>query len=74
VNRALVEEVMREAVKHGGNQAAKIKLALQMQRLGGFETVADAFAIYASWKGKRVVIDDMVWIPPIVEVESRDCH
>lgn len=70
MNRSLIEDVMREVVKHGGNNAAKLKMAMQMRRLGGFELWADALAIYASWEGKRVVVDDVTWIPPLVEVDD----
>jgi hypothetical protein len=63
VNRLLVEDVMREVVKHGGNNAMKIKMALQMRRLGGLELWTDALAILASWEGKRVVVE-----PPLTGV------
>jgi hypothetical protein len=71
VNKTLVKEVAQECVKHGGNLGAKLHRALQLQiamRREGidFPTMADAFAIMASWEGHRVIVDGREWVPPLM--------
>lgn len=70
MNKQLVTEVTKDCVKRGGNMGAKLHRALQLQmamRREGidFATMADAFSIMASWEGRRVIVDDREWVPPL---------
>lgn len=75
----LTLSVMRDSVQHGGNQAAKLRRALQMQlsiqREGlSLQDHMDAFAILLSWQGKRMYVDDMEWIPPRANEQPHLTH
>ncbi|GMA52030.1 hypothetical protein GCM10025857_33870 [Alicyclobacillus contaminans] len=72
MDKQLVNDIAKECVAHGGNMAAKLHRALQLQmamRQEGidFPTLADAFAILASWEGHRVTVDSMTWVPPLMQ-------
>lgn len=76
MNRTLVTETMTEVVKHGGNHGAKLHRAIKLQRemmVGqDFATLADAFAILASWNGHVVTIDGQTWTPPLLPESEID--
>ena len=66
----LIRQVAQEAVEHGGNQGSKhlraVRFLIQQRHGVDFQTLADAFAIYASWEGHRVIVDGEQRIPPTV--------
>lgn len=71
MNAKLIKDVSREAYTRGGSPAAKLSRATKYMawfRSDGapFETIADAFALFAAMNGKRVVIDEVQWIPPLL--------
>lgn len=76
MNRTLVTETMENCVKHGGNHGAKLHRAIKLQRemmVGqDFATLADAFAILASWNGHVVTVDGQTWIPPLFTESEND--
>jgi hypothetical protein len=76
MNKTLVKETMEKCVEHGGNQGAKLHRAIKLQRemMSGqdFATLADAFAILASWNGHVVTVDGQTWVPPLLPDSETD--
>jgi hypothetical protein len=76
MSKTLVTQTMTECVKHGGNQGAKLHRAIKLQRemmVGqDFATLADAFAILASWNGHVVTVDGQTWTPPLLPDNEND--
>lgn len=77
INAQLVHNVTAQTVKNGGNPARKQRLALHMLREmhaqgHGFDTIADAFAIFAAWNGHSVTIDGTPWIPSPLAIDERE--
>jgi hypothetical protein len=58
-----------DSISGQSNKAAAIARAVRLERDcdRDFEKEADTFAIAASWHGHSVIIDGVLWIPPLVE-------
>lgn len=67
--------IAKQVFARSGNPATKILRAMRYAREmdsdeAGFDVVMDGVVLAASWRGKRVVVEDIEWTPPLIPAEG----